>query len=204
VKASTLQDYRARLIRVFVHIQRHLDGPLALDDLAGLAGFSPFHFHRVFRGMTGESVQAHIRRLRLERAAQRLKHGGRSILEIALEAGYDSHEAFTRAFKAATSLAPSSYRVHYREDGEVDDFAPRSGGEEMKVRCVKHRPVEVAFVRHVGPYRECGRAWETLVPWLGKEGWQPHGRHHEIYLSDPRRVEPERLKTILRRPVKRA
>jgi AraC family transcriptional regulator len=101
VKASTLQDYRARLIRVFVHIQRHLDGPLALDDLAGLAGFSPFHFHRVFRGMTGESVQAHIRRLRLERAAQRLKHGGRSILEIALDAGYDSHEAFTRAFKAA-------------------------------------------------------------------------------------------------------
>ena len=69
MKASTLQDYRARLIRVFVHIRRHLDGPLALDDLAGLAGFSPFHFHRVFRGMTGESVQAHIRRLRLERTA---------------------------------------------------------------------------------------------------------------------------------------
>ena len=61
---------RKRILRVLVHIQTHLDENLALDDLARVAHFSPFHFHRVFRGMMGESVKEHVRRLRLERAAQ--------------------------------------------------------------------------------------------------------------------------------------
>ena len=57
---------------------------------------------------------------------------------------------------------------------------------------------------HVGPYEREPETVEAMLAFAADEGWQPHGRHHEIYLSDPRRVEPERLKTILRRPVKRA
>ena len=56
VKSETERRYRERILRVLVHIQSHLDHALDLDELAGIATFSPFHFHRIFRGMVGESV----------------------------------------------------------------------------------------------------------------------------------------------------
>jgi len=62
--------------------------------------------HRIFRGVVGETVAEHIRRLRLERAAQRLKSGERPVTEIAFEAGYEAHEAFTRAFRARFGASP--------------------------------------------------------------------------------------------------
>ena len=98
-QTDTQRDYAERILKVLVHIQNHLDDPLDLDRLAALAFFSPFHFHRVFRGMVGEPVREHVRRLRLERAAHQLKIGDQSVTQIAFDAGYDTHEAFTRAFK---------------------------------------------------------------------------------------------------------
>jgi AraC family transcriptional regulator len=98
MRESTLEDYQQRLLRVLLHIQNHLDDPLQLDELAEVAHFSPYHFHRIFRGMTGESVKEHVRRLRLERAAHRLRFTGQPVTEIAFDAGYQQHEAFTRAF----------------------------------------------------------------------------------------------------------
>ena len=67
MKRSTLNDYKQRILRVLVHIQRNLDETTPLEELAAIAAFSPYHFHRVFRGMVGESVKEYIRRLRLER-----------------------------------------------------------------------------------------------------------------------------------------
>src|SRR5947209_7922291 len=98
MKPSTEQDYRERIVRVVLHIQRHLDDELDLDRLASVAAFSRFHFHRIFRGMTGETVYAYVRRIRLERAAGQLKHLDQPITEIALNAGFEAHESFTRAF----------------------------------------------------------------------------------------------------------
>jgi AraC family transcriptional regulator len=110
MRTVTLHDYKRRMLRVLVHIQQHLDESLQLEELAGLACFSPYHFHRVFKGMVGESVKEYVRRLRLERAASQLKLGSASVVDIALGAGYDSHEAFTRTFKTAFGTAPSQYR----------------------------------------------------------------------------------------------
>ncbi len=110
MRAVTLEDYKRRLLRVLVHIQGHLDERLRLEELAGLACFSPCHFHRVFTGMVGESVKEHVRRLRLERAATQLKLGTAPVTSIAFDAGYESHEAFTRSFRAAFGLSPSQFR----------------------------------------------------------------------------------------------
>lgn len=66
MKAETRQSYKERILRVLVHIQGHLDEVMPLDKLARVAHFSPYHFHRIFRGMVGESVKQHVRRLRLE------------------------------------------------------------------------------------------------------------------------------------------
>ena len=102
-KDETLRFHKGQLVRVLAYIRNNLDGPIELEAMASLACLSPFHFHRVFRGMTGEALMAHVRRLRLERAGQQLRASSRSVIDIALEAGFDSHEAFSRAFKVAFS-----------------------------------------------------------------------------------------------------
>ena len=112
VKTDTLESYHERLARVLAHIEGHLDEPLPLDDLAAVACFSPYHFHRVFRGMVGESVKEHVRRLRLERDARRLLSGDSTVLALALDAGYETPESFTRAFDALFGLAPSTISKH--------------------------------------------------------------------------------------------
>ena len=107
MKPDTERDYKERILKVLIHIQEHLDEPISLEDLGRVAHFSPFHFHRVFRGMVGESVKEHVRRLRLERAAHRLKFGEEAVTRIALDAGYETHESFTRAFKSLFGESPS-------------------------------------------------------------------------------------------------
>lgn len=183
MRTTTLQDYKERMLRVLVHIQQHLDEPLALDDLAGIACFSPYHFHRVFHGMVGESVKEYVRRLRLERSASKLKFGSASIIDIALEAGYDSHEAFTRSFKSAFGAAPMQFRrasqqqpapspsgVHYHQPITIRFRTLRKGGT-MQVEIKQLQPMRVAFIRHTGPYDQVGPAWDRLLTFMGKEGY---------------------------------
>src|SRR5215469_15718852 len=83
MRKHTEQSYKERILRVLVYIQNHLDEAVSLEELAAIAHFSPYHFHRIFRGMVGESVMEHICRLRLERAAYRLKFGEQPVTRIA-------------------------------------------------------------------------------------------------------------------------
>src|SRR5688500_16075064 len=98
--SDTVQVHRERILRVLRHLQEHLDRALSIDELANVASFSEFHFHRIFREIVGEPVAAHVRRLRLERAALELFFTDRPTKQIAGDVGYGSPEAFTRAFAA--------------------------------------------------------------------------------------------------------
>jgi AraC family transcriptional regulator len=172
MKQTTLDDYKRRLLNVLVHVQRSLDDPLDLDALARTACFSPFHFHRIFKGMTGESVMEYVRRLRLERAATQLKLSSKTVTRIALDAHYETHEAFTRSFKTLFGMSPSRFRAARQEL-----LSPRAlrfkshGGTAMEVRIKAIEPKRVAFMRHVGPYSDVGQTWDRLLMLLGKEGW---------------------------------
>src|SRR5437764_11125423 len=106
--------YRQRILAVQLYVQRHLDGDLSLDRLARVAHFSPFHFHRVFKAAVGEGVYEYVRRLRLEKAAFALKTTDRPVVQVALDAGYGTHEAFTRAFRQTFGVSPSQYRAGRR------------------------------------------------------------------------------------------
>ena len=107
---TTWNDYKERILRVLTHIQEHLDEALDLEELAQVACFSSFHFHRIFAAMTGETLADHVRRLRLERAAMELRSGAKQVIQLALDAGYEAHAAFTRAFKAAYGVSPAAFR----------------------------------------------------------------------------------------------
>jgi AraC family transcriptional regulator len=206
----TFRDYKARVLRVLAHVQQHLDETLGLEDLSQVACFSPYHFHRIFRGMIGESVKEYVRRLRLERAAFRLRQGVAPVIGIALEAGYESHAAFTRAFRAAYGVAPSRFRacpgvsiprtapsgIHYGELFARQHFKAQPFRiHRMKVTIQNIPPLRLAFLRHVGPYAEVGKAWEQLLTVLGQDGvlggdTQFIGICHD----DPEATPPEKIR----------
>jgi AraC family transcriptional regulator len=186
VRASTTEAYYERILRTLVFIQQHLDEELDLETLAGVACFSSFHFHRIFRGMVGESVAEHIRRLRLERAAQRLKSTERPVTDIAFEAGYEAHEAFTRAFRARFGNSPSEFR---------DTHPLPEGREPISVTVQRFEAMKVAFVRHVGPFHEVGSAWGTVMAFAGMRGlFGAHTRAIGIIHDDPDITAPEKLR----------
>lgn len=92
------------------YIREHIHEPLDRETLAAVAGFSIPHFHRVFTAHVGESAASYIRRMRLERAGRKLRMGAVDITEVALAAGYDSHAAFSKAFKKQFGVSPSEFR----------------------------------------------------------------------------------------------
>lgn len=103
-------EYNGRIQLVQHYIGEHCDEPLTLKVLAQVAGFSPFHFHRLFTAFVGEPLASYIRRVRLQQAANQLHHSTQTISEIALSAGYATHSAFGKAFKQHFGMSPSQYR----------------------------------------------------------------------------------------------
>ena len=177
MKPATHSYYTDAVRRVIEHVVSHLGEAMALETLAEQACLSPFHFHRVFRGMVGETPLELVRRLRLERAAWRLLHSDAPVTMIAFEAGYETHEAFTRAFRASYAESPSGFRrrgklrielaaangVHFTVDGRLQQFIPRdSGGRTMQVEIRRYPALRVGTVRHIGPYIQINEAFAKL------------------------------------------
>lgn len=162
--------YQKRIQRVLHYIDSHCDSTPSLAELAGIANFSPFHFHRVFKSLVGESVAAYTRRLALQKAAQRVSYSRDSITVIGLDAGYESPEAFTRAFRSAFGISPSQYRKKggspvFSIKTDVAQYPFYHTNPElapMDVTVKTFTPVLVASVRHVGPYEECHPTWQRL------------------------------------------
>jgi AraC family transcriptional regulator len=212
VKPDTRSFYAQAVEQVIEHIAGHLDEALDLTTLASGAGLPPFHFHRIFRGMVGETPLELIRRLRIERAAWQLNETDHPITQIAFDAGYETHEAFTRAFRVYYSTSPSGFRrrryprieiaaacgVHFSDGGPVPAFIPRdSGGEAMDVAIKQMPELRVGAVRHVGPYNQIPEAFERLTGIAGPLGLfqRPGAAMLAIYHDDPDSTPQEQLRS---------
>jgi len=211
MKPDTRSFYVRAVQAAIEHIAGHLDDALELEALARLACLSPFHFHRVFRGMVGEAPLEFTRRLRLERAAWRLRDKERAVTEIAFDAGYETHEAFTRAFRTAYSTSPSGFRlrtyprieiaaacgVHFSEDGVIPAFVARnSGGPTMDVEIKDMPDLRVGTVRHIGPYNQIPKAFERLGAIAGPAGLLQHaGAMIAIFHDDPETTPQDQLRS---------
>lgn len=198
-------DPRVRIAAAIRLIEADLDADVPIESLAAAAHYSMFHFHRLFRGLTGESVRGMTRRLRLERAAYRLRRApareSSDILGIAMDAGYASHAAFSRAFAARFGMPPSAWRDLAPGSGALDaiDATPHSPipslePSAMDIRLDSRPACDIAFVRHVGPYDGVAGAWKQLYTWgwprmlLGKP--QTFGLCHD----DPDVTAPEQVR----------
>jgi AraC family transcriptional regulator len=120
VAGTPRSEYLARVHRVMDYVESHLDAPLDLDTLARVAHFSPFHFHRVFTGCTGETLYQFILRVRLERAATKVAQVPyASLTAIALDCGFGSSAAFSRAFRAAFGASATEWRRQLRKNRQT-------------------------------------------------------------------------------------
>src|SRR5512147_2341186 len=155
-------DYGERMDRVTAYVFDHLDDALDLNKLAEVACLSPYHWHRVYHAMRGETIAATVRRLRLHRATGWLTHTAMPIEEIAEKSGFGSVESFTRIFKAAYGTPPAKYRrdgSHRQFDSAAQDRSPAM--YKIEIRTPKQTPA--ATISHTGSYMEIGRAFEKLL-----------------------------------------
>lgn len=109
---SARSEYISRINRVIDYIESHLEDELRLEQLAAVACFSPFHFHRIFRAIVGETLNQFIQRVRIEKAAGRLlSDPDRSVTEIALDCGFSGSAAFARVFKHHFGMSATQWRL---------------------------------------------------------------------------------------------
>ncbi|XPV76446.1 MAG: AraC family transcriptional regulator [Desulfovibrio sp.] len=115
----TQQERKRRINRVIDYIERNLDRPLDLDELASVAPFSKYHFHRIFKESIGETLSQFVRRVRLEAAAHLLaSHRHMSVGDIAMHSGFSSSQNFAKAFKKHFAKSPLQYREFRKEEIE--------------------------------------------------------------------------------------
>ncbi len=179
---QTKEKYEEAILSTLIHIQTHLESDLNLEMLAERVGFSAYHYHRIFREVVGEPVKEYIRRLRIDRAAYRLKISEKTILHIAMDAGFKTHESFTRAFTRQFGITPNEFRNNFlrasRERKKqvqpkyITDYPVKAEPASGQIRLEQVRPIIVAFVRHVGPYDKVldtdspmALLWEELFAW---------------------------------------
>ncbi len=193
MRASTHASYRARIDRARAWLEEHLVEDVRPADLAKIAHFSPHHFHRVFRGVTGESVMECVRRLRLEKAARALHHSEATVLAIALESGFASHEGFTRAFRAHFGCSPTVFRARPPARIAQSRALPRLEPADVEIRTVG--PMSMICMGHQGSFAEAATVWEAFLGRIVKEGLfdgsqQLMGR----YPDDPEVTPPDRMR----------
>lgn len=169
-KPTTKLSYGRRIARVTEHIAEHLDGVLDVETLAAIAHFSPWHFHRMYRETTGETVGDAVRRLRLHRAAGELLRGDTSLERIARRAGYGSQAAFSRAFAAAYGLPPGEYRKRGGLGSTVQHRHREEDGQMYEVTIAPFAGARLAAVEHRGDYQNVGSAFERALAWAGPRG----------------------------------
>ena len=197
VRPETLHDYHERLNRVLIFIDQHRSEELSLDRLATIACLSPCHFHRIFRALVGEPLGQYVQRIRLETAALQLQTSNHSVIEIALDAGYESAAAFSRAFDQRFGMAPTECRASHRFELQVQAAQlKQSNTANMITPEIRQRPATpVAFVRHNGPYAAVGVAWQKLCSFAGpRQLLGPKTVYIGISRDDPKITSSDQLR----------
>jgi AraC family transcriptional regulator len=150
--------------RALWFVEHNLAEPFALGDAAAAAGVGPHHLARAFQSATGHTVMGYARARRLSEAARALAEGRRDILGLALETGYGSHEAFTRAFRDHFGVTPEAARAGAATSLNLTENLPMT--DIVKIRLPEPRFAERPAFRLAGYETSMGRAEASAIPAL--------------------------------------
>lgn len=211
-------NYKTKVLPVIRYLEKNYNHPLNLSDVAALAHLSPYHFHRIFKAVTSETVADYIRRLKLTNAAQMLFHNDYSVTYVALEYGFSSSQSLAKAFKSYFGLTPSeikncqtfnelslllrdskightlSKEGHAAEDEQsYSSTCHQQWSEVMKTEVINERLL--AYTRVTGTY---GEGYETAIgkvfQWAGAKGVSD-GEMIFIYHDNPELTPSDKCRT---------
>lgn len=189
--------YDQRFERVCEFINANLDDSPSLEDLSELACLSKFHFHRLFTAIKGLSLTKYIQLARLRRASFRLAfESDKRVIEIALEAQFDSPEAFSRAFKREFNQTPSEFRKAplWPQWHERFEFKKKEKGTSiMNIDIVDFKTTRVALLAHLGAPEKVFETASKYIAWRKQSGLSPvkTSRTFGIPHSDPNTTDPK-------------
>ena len=195
MKNEKVMNDEGQLVKVIQFIGKRLDENLTLTQLSDIACFSKYHFHRLFTAYTGLSLHKYIRWLRLKRAAHQLSiDKDKTIIDIAINAGFESHQAFARAFKKISGKIPSQFRSQpnwYRWE-KIPYCLPRQKGDIMMNISVKNiQPKRLAVVKHRGDPGKLDMSINKLIQWAKAQSLKPKaGEAFGFAYDDPETTIP--------------
>lgn len=193
------EAYAARFERLFDYIDRHLGEALSVDELSRQASFSRFHFQRQFSDYVGLSVTRYVQLLRLRRASYQLVFDRRRrVIDIALEAGFENPESFSRAFKKSFGQTPSQFRRQpaWQPWAERMQLPERKRSVPMEVKVVDFQETFVAVLEHRGSPDLIFESVRTFIDWRKGSGLSPiaTSRTFGIAYSDPATTAAEEFR----------
>ena len=224
IQEKSRREYYARINRVMDYIDQHLEQTLELKDIAAIAHFSPFHFHRIFTFLIGETPIDYIQRLRVEKAAIKLQQDPLlPITEVAYSCGFGSISLFSRTFKKYFGMTPSQFskadKPVYSQNGKLfskngqmlrknlksePDMNTDLCSVEFKHLYFMNANVEIkempemkaVYCRHIGPFHLIGQAYGKLMQWAAPRGlYVPNvSKTATVTHDDPTVTEMEKIR----------
>jgi AraC family transcriptional regulator len=205
-KTHANSEYAQRIDRVIDYLRGNLHRQVKLEEMARVACFSEFHFHRIFGAVSGETLNNFTNRLRLEKAARLLRYSDESLTDIALDCGFSSSATFSRAFRSGYDTSPSQFR----KSGEIkkskickelfDDHdydLPMSAEEKraaFPVRLIDIPERQVAYIRVTNAFEgnRVVAALKTMIEWAKSQDIFSQGILFGMTVDDPH-VTPKHL-----------
>jgi AraC family transcriptional regulator len=205
-KTQASSEYAQRIDRVIDHLRGNLHRRVKLEELAKVACFSEFHFHRIFGAVSGETLNNFTNRLRLEKAARLLRYSDKSLTDIALDCGFSSSATFSRAFRSGYDTSPSQFR----KSGEIkkskickelfddQDYDLPMSAEEKRaafpVRLIDVPERQVAYIRVTNAFEgdRVLAALKTMIEWAKSQDIFSQGVLFGMTVDDPH-VTPKHL-----------
>lgn len=198
-KPEANSEYSRRIDWVIDHVRENLDRQLRLEELARVACFSEFHFHRIFGAVTGETLKDFTNRLRLEKAARQLRYSDQSLTAIALNCGFSSPATFSRAFRSGYGTPPSQFRKSgvikkskiRKALGSGQEYViPMSAEAKRKafpVRMIDVPERRVAYIRVTDAFDwdKAIAAFKTMIGWAKAQGIFSRGSLFGMSMDDP-------------------
>lgn len=197
INLQSKNEYLHSIYKVQDYIENHIYDPISIEILADVAGFSKFHFHRIFKAIVQESLAHYVNRLKLEKSTILLIHRrDMTVTEIAYHLGFTDSAVFSRTFKNHYKVSPTYYRNQYSKNCKdsfkisqynefVSEIECKSKGESVQgnIEIIVVEDIRVAYARYIGSYKNLDITMSQLLKKLLK-----YANEHNLNLSEEMKV----------------